>query len=74
MQPSFTFGNPVEMTTAAFAQGYVSTDVRNYDFTPSGKFVALVDPQRGRSRTSAALEIQVVLNWFEELKQRVPVR
>jgi len=74
MQPSFTFGNPVEMTTVAFTQGHFSPDVRNYDLTPSGKFVALVDPQEGRSRTSAAPEIQVVLNWFEELKQRVPVR
>ena len=74
-QPSFTFGNPVEMTaTVTFTQGYVSTDVRNYDLTPSGKFVALVDPQeQSRSGTSAAPEIRVVLNWFEELKQRVPV-
>ena len=73
MQPSFTFGNP-KMAAAAFTQGYVSTDVRNYDLTPSGKFVALVDPQeQTRSGTSAAPEIRVVLNWFEELKQRVPV-
>jgi hypothetical protein len=47
--------------------------VRNYDLTPSGKFVALVDPREGpRSVTSVAPEIQVVLNWFEELKARVP--
>ena len=74
-QPSFTFGNPVEMTTVAFTQSYLSPDVRNYDLMPSGKFVALVDPQaQSRSGTSAASEIQVVLNWLEELKQRVPVK
>ena len=75
MQPSFTFGNPVEMTTVTFTQSHVSNDVRNYDLTPTGKFVALVDPQeQSRSGTSAAPEIRVVLNWFEELKRLVPTR
>jgi Tol biopolymer transport system component len=74
-QPSVTFGNPVEMTTVAFTQSYLSPDVRNYDLMPSGKFVALVDPQeKSRSGTSAGSEIQVVLNWFEELKTRVPTK
>jgi Tol biopolymer transport system component len=74
-QPSFTFGNPVEMTTVTFTQGHFSTDVRSYDLTPSGKFVALVDPQeQSRSGTSAAREIRVVLNWFEELKRLVPTK
>ena len=72
-QPNVTFGNPVEMTVT-FTRDHLSTDVRNYDLTPSGKFVALVDPQaQSQSGTSAGREIQVVLNWFEELKQRVPV-
>ena len=75
MQPSFTFGNPVEMTTVTFTQSHVSNDVRNYDLTPTGKFVALVDPQeQSRSGTSAAPEIRVVLNWAEELKRLVPTR
>ena len=75
MQPSFTFGNPVEMATVTFTRFDVSNDVRNYDLTPSGKFVALVAPQEpGRSGTSSAPEIRVVLNWFEELKRLVPTR
>lgn len=74
-QPSVTFGNPVEMTMVTFTRGHFSTDVRSYDLTPSGKFVALVDPQeQSRSGPSAAPEIRVVLNWFEELKQRVPTK
>jgi hypothetical protein len=49
--------------------------VRNYDITPAGKFVALVDPREpDASGTSAAPEIRVVLDWFEELKQRVPTK
>jgi serine/threonine-protein kinase len=75
MQPSFAFGNPVEAQATAFTQGIRLSDVRNYDITPAGKFVALVDPREpGVSATAAAPEIQVVLNWFEELKQRVPTK
>jgi hypothetical protein len=64
---------PREAKAIAFTQGIRLSDVRNYDITPDGKFVALVDPREpGVSGTSLAPEIQVVLNWFEELKQRVP--
>jgi len=28
--------------------------------------------QKGEQQESAATQIKVVLNWFEELKQRVP--
>ena len=71
-QPSVTFGNPVEMTRA-FTDSSYSTDVRNYDITPDGKFIGLVDAsEQTQSGTAAASEIRVVLNWFEELKARVP--
>ena len=40
--------------------------------TPGGKFLALFAQSEGG--TSPVQEIRVVLNWFEELKQRVPVR
>ena len=40
---------------------------RTYDVSPNGqRFLAL-------TRTSRSLKINVVLNWFEELKERVPV-
>ncbi len=39
----------------------------NYDVTPDGqKFVMLQESEQ------ATTQINVVLNWFEELKQRVP--
>jgi len=75
MQPGFAFGNPVEAQAIAFMQGIRMGSVRNYDITPAGKFVALVDPREPVvSGTPAAPEIQVVLNWFEELTQRVPTK
>jgi hypothetical protein len=41
-RPGIMFGNPVTMTTTSILD--VSPDVRNYDITPSGTFVTLVDP------------------------------
>ena len=73
-QPAFSFGKPtpfpIEGTVHPLAQ-------RNYDITPDAKqfLVALpasatrADPAR---RSNA--QINVVLNWLEELKQRVPVK
>ena len=41
---------------------------------PDGKqFTGVVDSGQAQSGPTATPQIQVVLNWFEELKQRVPV-
>jgi len=49
---------------------------RNYDVTPDGKqFLVVVpaaSPADSTRRTSPGID--VVLNWFEELKTRVPVK
>ena len=45
---------------------------RNHDVTPDGKFIGVVSV--GQERLVAAPRINVVLNWQEELKQRVPTR
>ncbi|MGQ0736769.1 MAG: protein kinase domain-containing protein [Acidobacteriota bacterium] len=49
---------------------------RNYDITPDGRrFVAAHAPDRQVQLGGADLiEVRVVLNWFEELNARVPVR
>jgi hypothetical protein len=42
----------------------------NYDVSPDGqRFLMLKAPEE----TTAPTQIKVVLNWFEELKRRVPV-
>ena len=49
---------------------------RNYDVTPDGQQLLIVVPAhtaQSDSKRRAALQIDVVLNWHEELKQRVPV-
>jgi serine/threonine-protein kinase len=69
-RPTFTFGNPVSMPRPAAAgrQG----EERNYDITRDGKrFLGVVPAgQNTASGAPAAPQIQVVLNWFEELKAR----
>ena len=52
-----------------FFNGY-----RDYDTTPDGEHLVMVFPaDLTDSDSLAPAEIHVVLNWFEELKERVPV-
>jgi Tol biopolymer transport system component len=71
-QPSFTFTNP-----AAIPRGFGIADPaspRTFDVTPDGRFVGVALAEIGPGGSAAQAQIQVVLNWFEELKTRVPVK
>ena len=80
-QPSLSFGNPVALAIKGIVQrggGFQPRSLgwtRNYDITPDGKQFIVVLPQ-GAATTDAPqpLQIQVVLNWFSELRQRVPLQ
>ena len=49
--------------------------MRAYDVLPDGRFVGLVEPAGSEALAGALVtEMRVVLNWFEELKTRVPVK
>jgi eukaryotic-like serine/threonine-protein kinase len=70
------FGAPVTFP-ARVTGGRLSGETRAYDILRDGTLVGLVDPadQKTAADTSAAAnEMRVVLNWFEELKTRVPVK
>jgi Tol biopolymer transport system component len=43
-----------------------------YDVTPDGQFVVLTRPTDAGPEAASNPEIRVTLNWFEELRQRVP--
>jgi serine/threonine-protein kinase len=70
-QPTFAFGNPMPVPRR-FPTASPTTP-RTWDVTPDGKIVGVVGAGQTESGTLTAPEIQVVLNWFEDLKQRVPV-
>lgn len=48
---------------------------RPYDISRDGRhFLGLIDAAQTQSGAPAAPQIHVVLNWFEELRARVPTR
>ena len=67
--PAFTAGRPRLLFTGAFIRR--GNDAASYDVSPDGKsFVMINSGEDDR----AAGQITAVFNWFEELKQRVPVK
>jgi Tol biopolymer transport system component len=66
--PAFSVSNPVTVprTRAILRIGYPG----NYDMAPDNQRFAIVVNRA--STTTTRPNIEIVLNWFEELKQRVP--
>jgi Tol biopolymer transport system component len=71
-QPTFAFGPPTAFEFAG--QSPNQTLGRNYDVLPDGRFIFLASPSNQPGPPAANPSIQVVLNWAEELKQRVPTK
>jgi serine/threonine-protein kinase len=71
--PTFSAGNPAKVFETRYL---VPNNGRTYDVSPDGqRFVMIKDTAADdRERGGAPPNIVVVLNWFEELKQRVPVK
>ncbi len=52
----------------------VVSTYRDYDMSPAGERLLMVFPaDQADSGEPARPQINIVLNWFEELKERVPV-
>jgi len=73
-EPSFGFGTPKILFRGSFI-GPGSFDGTPWDISPDGKhFLVIKPPQSPASPAEAPRKINIVLNWLEELKQRVPVK
>ena len=70
-EPRFGFGSPVTVPRPPSVFLGPPNSRTLYDITPKGEFVVLVGAGRAAAGTPEAPQIQVVLNWFEELKARV---
>jgi serine/threonine-protein kinase len=57
---------------ARVTAGRTSGQLRAHDILPDGRFIGLINPAEADTTQAAGSELRVVLNWFEELKQRVP--
>jgi serine/threonine protein kinase len=73
-QPVVTFGMP-EQFPARVTADRLSNETRAYDILPDGRFIGLTSVLgTPNPQSSQGFQLRVVLNWFEELKQRVPVK
>jgi serine/threonine-protein kinase len=69
-EPRFVFGKATPLPI----YGFVPSPKRNFDISPDGKqFLVPLPPEQLQPGDRASVEINTVLNWFEELKQRVPI-
>ncbi len=48
---------------------YGTFSITSYDVTPDGQYFILI---KESEKESAATQLNVVLNWFEELRRRLP--
>jgi Tol biopolymer transport system component len=76
-EPAVSFGKPSRVPLTGILQPPISMWDFDISRDGSGKFVVVVPdatPAPTASSQKTTLQINIVLNWFEELKQRVPVR
>ncbi len=67
-EPTFSAGAPSLLFEGTFQMATLSR--ANYYVTPDGQRFVMI--QASEQQQEAATQINVVENWFEELKQRVP--
>jgi serine/threonine-protein kinase len=71
-QPSFAIGNPVRLSLREL-QPQRGDWWRHYDMDKDGRIIGLIPSDKSLT-PGTRRPIHAVLNWFEELKQRVPVK
>jgi Tol biopolymer transport system component len=73
-KPTFSHGTPKSLFKSIYAGANESSGIP-YDIHPDGKrFLMMKEPPGSSSAAGGPRKINIVLNWFEELKQRVPVK
>ena len=75
-EPTFSFETPKVLFQGTYDIQPSLPMVSNWDINPDGKRFLMIKPPTvaGTGSTSVGpRKINIVLNWFEELKQRVPV-
>jgi hypothetical protein len=72
--PTFKAGKPEILFRGTYDQ-FNTSDVQPWDISPDGKrFLMVKEVGSPASPEGGPHKINIVLNWFEELKQRVPVK
>ena len=68
----FSFGNPTPMLDNVV--GAAESEQSPYDITPDGRQFIVRTASGAASATAPRPEIRITVNWFDELKARVPVK
>jgi 6-phosphogluconolactonase (cycloisomerase 2 family) len=66
---AFSFG-VAQQLPITFVERQSASTARNHDITPDGKFIGVIAV--GESQVNPSHQINLVVNWFEELKQKLP--
>jgi eukaryotic-like serine/threonine-protein kinase len=69
--PTFSNGNPTKLFEGRWFIGQTS---RTYDVSVDGQRFLMIKDAPTDNQAAAPATITVVLNWLEELKQRVPIK
>jgi Tol biopolymer transport system component len=69
-QPSFSAGKPKVLFAGPYQTSPNPVPSPNYDVSPDGQRFLMLKP--GDPAGETPTQINVVLNWFEELKRKVP--
>ena len=80
-EPTFSLETPKILFRGTYffpnanAFGGVNMNFYPWDISPDGKRFLMIKPRLATTASAAGgpRKINIVLNWFEELKQRVPV-
>jgi hypothetical protein len=73
-EPNFSPGTPKVLFQSVYAPSNSSSGTP-WDISPDGKrFLMIKEPGTVSAGGEGPRKINIVLNWFEELKQRVPVK
>jgi hypothetical protein len=71
-EPGFIPGKPRTLFQGAYHRE--GRDFSSWDIHPNGKrFLMMTEADLDSTEVSARPRINIILNWFEELKERVPV-
>ena len=76
-EPAFRLQKAVRLFQRAYVEWNTATELHPWDIHPIDKRFLMLKPSASTDAASAGAsprKINVVLNWFEELKQRVPVK
>jgi len=67
--PKFSAGKPKRLFEGQYVRSGIAS--RTYDVSSDGQRFLMI---KRSEETASAIQINVVVNWFEKLKQRVPVK